>query len=188
MGDRGGRGVRGHFPARADVVRQEPICEPAAVCIQRSPDRFARLGELVVYVDNQPARTLQRGPLVNFLVPAGRHRIFIELGWFRSEKVAVDLAGGELAQLVCGPRRLVRSRFFRFFELKMMFVATPVAIAAFYIPSVMRVVQRHFAAEFLAIVFISQLGFLLSLPRCFSRKPGAMIYLMERPAHSERTL
>jgi hypothetical protein len=138
-------------------------------------------------VDDQAVPTLQRGPLVNILVSAGRHQIFIELGWFRSEEVAVDLASGEDAQLVCGPRPLVKSRFFRFFELKMMFVATPVAIAAFCIPSVMRVVERHFAAEFLAIICISQLGFLLSLPRCFSRKPGAMIYLMERPALRDRS-
>ncbi len=169
------------------VVSQEPISEPAVVCIQSSPVPFARFGHFVVYVDDQPVRTSQREPLVNVFVPAGRHQIFIELGRFRSEKVAVDLAGGEQAQLVCGPRPLVRSRFFRFFELKMMFVATPVAIAAFYIPSVMRVVERHFAAEFLAIIVLSQLGFLLSLPRYFSRKPGAMIYLMERPALLERT-
>jgi hypothetical protein len=173
---------------RPDVAIQEPISEPAVVCVQRSPGPFARIGDFVVYVDDQPVRALQHEPQVNVFVPAGRHQIFIELGWFRSENVAVDLAGGEEAQLVCGPRAVVRNRFFRFFELKMMFVATPIAIAAFCIPSVMRVLEQHFAAEFLAIIVLSLLGFLLSLPRYFCRKPGAMIYLMERPALLERTL
>jgi hypothetical protein len=93
----------------------------------------------------------------------------------------MDLAAGGFRHLVCGMKPLIQNRFFRFFEWKMMYIATPVALVAFCVPAVSRFIERHFAAEFLSIIFLGFLGFYLSLPRLFSRRPGAMVYLVERP-------
>ncbi len=68
----------------------------------------------------------------------------------------------------------------------MMYIATPVALVAFYVPAVTRFIERHFAAELLAIIFLGLLGFYLSLPRLFSRRPGAMVYLRSGPIRLSR--
>ena len=96
----------------------------------------------------------------------------------------LDLVGGECVPLICGSRFLVRSRWSRFNELKMMFVVA-LGLAASRIPAVMRFIERHFAVEFLVMLFIGMLYWLFDLSRLFSRRPGAMVYLMEDPAPSE---
>jgi hypothetical protein len=50
----------------------------------------------------------------------------------------------------------------------------------------MHFIGRHFQVELFATAFILVLFCLLTLPRWLSRRPGAMIYLVERPAWRER--
>ncbi len=166
--------------SRPEVAISQAISDPGVVLIRREPGPVAWLAESVVYVDDQAVRSMQLDATAAVLVQPGRHKVFIKSGWFKSDEVNVDLAGGEQVDLGFGCRPPVKSRFFRFFELKMVMVAMPVALAAFCLPGVMRVVERHFAVELLAIVFLGQLGFLVSASRYISRKPGAMIYLAER--------
>jgi hypothetical protein len=167
-------------PSRPEVAISQAMRELAVLLIRREPGRLAWLAESVVYVDDQAVRSMQLDATAAVLVQPGRHKVFIKSGWFKSDEVNVDLAAGEQVDLGFGCRPPVKSRFFRFFELKMVLVAMPVALAAFCLPGVMRVVERHFAVELLAIVFLGQLGFLVGASRCFSRRPGAMIYLTER--------
>jgi hypothetical protein len=118
-------------------------------------------------------------------VSEGRHEVFIKVNHMVSDVIEVDLAVGEIVHLACGIKPLVQNRFFRLLEKKMIYIAVPVALVAVSVPAVTRFIERHLAAEFLSIVFLGLLGFLMSLPRLFSRKPGAMVYLVERPKPPE---
>jgi hypothetical protein len=159
----------------------EPVGEPAAVLVEWIPERRGPLAWFDVYVDDRPVWSVTGERLSAVTVSEGRHRIFIKVNHMVSDVIELDLAGGEFVHLTCGMKPLVQNRFFRFFEWKLMYIATPSALVAFYVPAVTRFIERHFAAELLAIIFLGLLGFYLSLPRLFSRRPGAMVYLVERP-------
>jgi hypothetical protein len=165
----------------------EPVSDPAVVVIETEPGRSTRVPDFVLYADDQQVRTVIWRPGIHAaLVREGRHQLFIKMGYFASQRVEVDLVSGEQVQLVCGFTPLVQSRFFRFFKLKMMFVAIPVAVAAFYFPPVMNFLEQHFAAEFLAVIFIAQLGFVIEFVRTLFSKPGTFAYLQLKPVPPER--
>ncbi|QEH34522.1 hypothetical protein OJF2_30620 [Aquisphaera giovannonii] len=158
----------------------------AEVLIEWIPGRRGHLAVYDVHVDGRPVGRVNQERLVAVPVWEGRHQVFLQIGRLRSDVVELDLAGGEVVHLTCGLKPLIQNPFFRFFEAKMLFLAMPVAVAAYFVPPVMHFIERHLAVEFLGILFLWMLGFLVSLPRIVSRRPGAMIYLVVRPDAADR--
>jgi hypothetical protein len=152
---------------------------PAAVFVEWVPNRHGRRAWFDVYVDDRPVWTVTGERLTPVITSQGHHRIFIKANHMKSDEVELDLTAGAVRHVVCGMKPLIQNRFFRFFEMKLKFVAFPVAFACFFIPAAMRILKEHFAVEFFAILILGFLGFYVSLPRYFSRRPGAMIYLAE---------
>lgn len=167
--------------SRLEEDVSEPAGEPAAVFVEWFPDRRGHLAWFDVYVDDRPVWTVTGERLTPVIVSEGQHRIFIKVGHMKSDEVEVDLAAGGFHHLVCGMKPLIQNRFFRFFEMKLRFVAIPVAVVCFFVPAAMRILEERFAVEFFAILIIGFLGIYASMPRYFSRRPGAMVYLGERP-------
>jgi hypothetical protein len=97
-----------------------------------------------------------------------------------SEVIDVELTSGEVVHLACGMKPLIRNRLFRFFEFKLKYIVSPAAVAAFFVPTVRPFIENHFQVEIIMVASLGLLGFYVSLPRAFSRRPGAMIYLAER--------
>lgn len=151
---------------------------PAAVFVEWVPDRLGRMARFDVYVDDRPVWTVTGERLTPVITSEGRHRIFIKLNHMKSDEVELDLAAGGFRHLVGGMKPLIQNRFFRFFHMKFLFVAMPVAMVCFLEPAAKRFLEEHFGVEFLAIVVLGLLGFYASLPRYFSRRPGAMVYLL----------
>lgn len=170
--------VSGSPPA---VSIPEPAGARAAVFVEWVPDRLGRLAWFDVYVDDRPVWTVTGERLTPVITSEGKHRIFIKVNHMKSDEVDLDLAAGGFCHLVCGMKPLIQNRFFRFFHMKFIFVAYPAAMVCFFVPAAMRFLKEHFGVEFLAIVVLGLLGFYASLPRYFSRRPGAMVYLVELP-------
>ena len=117
----------------------------------------------------------------------GQHRILIKVNHMKSDEVELDLDARRICHLVCGMKPLIQNRFFRFFVMKFYFVALPAAMVCFCGPAAMRFLQAHFGVEFLATVVLGLLGMYASMPRYFSRRPGAMVYLvLPDPPEAER--
>jgi hypothetical protein len=161
---------------------------PATVFVEWVPNRHGRLAWFDVYVDDRPVWTVTGERLTPVITSAGPHRIFIKANHMRSDEVELDLTAGAARHVVCGMKPLIQNRLFQFFEMKLKFLVLPAAVACFFIPAAMRVLKEYFAAEFIAILILGFLGFYVSLPRYFSRRPGAMIYLAELrdPVEAER--
>ena len=173
------------FATVSDSPPEVPIPEqagaPAAVFVQWVPDRLGRVPRFDVYVDDWPIWTVTGERLTPVITSEGPHRIFIKVNHMKSDEVELDLTAGGFCHLVCGMKPLIRNRFLRFFHEKFVFVALPAAMACFFVPAGKRFLKEHFEVEFLAIVVLGLLGFYASLPRYFSRRPGAMVYLVESP-------
>ena len=154
------------------VTISEPVDELAALFVEWIPERWGRVAWFDVYVDDRPVWSVPGERLSTVTVSEGRHQVFIKVNHMVSDVIEVDLSGGEVVHLACGMKPLVRNRFFRSCEWKLLYIATPVALVAFYIPAVKRFIERHFAAEFVAITLLGSLGFYLSLPRLFRADRG----------------
>ncbi len=172
--------------SRSEETVLEPTGEPAVVFVEWVPIRRGHPGWFDVYVDDRPVWTVTGERLTQVIAPEGRHRIFIKANHMKSDEIEMDLAKTESRHLICGMKPLIQNRFFRFFELKFKVIAIPAAVACFFVPAAMRVLKDHYAVEFVAIVILGLLGIYASIPRAFSRRPGAMIYLVESPYPPEK--
>jgi len=175
--------------SRPEARVPQPTGELAAVVVEwvfpeGDPDQHGHpdLFEFDVYMDDRPVWTVTGERWTPVIVSEGRHRIFIKVGYMKSEEVEVDLAAGGIQHLTCGLRPMVLGRFFRSFRFKVRYIMGPAALVAVCVPDVMRFICGHFRVELFATAFILVLFCLLTLPRYFSRRPGAMIYLVERHA------
>ncbi len=160
------------------------ISEPAALLIEWIPhDRRCSLAAFDVYVDDRflCGLTLEPRTPSPVLIPAGRHRVFLRMGWSRSDVVEIDLPETGWAELVCGHRLVGQGRFFRFFRAKCLYVVVPAAIVSQYVPVVGKFIAQHFGVEILAVVFLCSLEVFLAISRTLSCRPGALVYLLERP-------
>ncbi len=172
-------GMVSENPPEAAVAM--PTGPLAAVLVEWVPERPGYLAWFDVYVDDQPIWTVTGQRVTPIITTEGPHRIFIKANHMKSDEVELHLVAGESCHLVCGMKPLIPKGFFWFFQMKFLFVAYPVAIVCFFVPAAKRFLLEHFEVEFLAIVVLGLLGFCVSLPRYFSRRPGAMVYLVELP-------
>ena len=139
--------------------------------------RVKNLTSLDIYVDGRKVGTLGCGKGTSVIVPPGIHEVFLKVNHVTSDIIELDLQLGEHAEFEGRMKPLIQNRFFRFFELKFYYLATPLAIIAYVSKPVMHFIEENLKYEFLAIAFLSMFGFLASFPRLFSRKPGAMLSL-----------
>jgi hypothetical protein len=126
----------------AAVAIPEPVGEPAIALVEWIPERRGPLAWFDVYVDDLPVWSVTGERLSAVTVPEGRHQVFIKVNHLVSGLIEVDLAGGEVVHLACGMKPLMRNRFFRFFDLKLRYIVCPAALAAVYVPAVMRFIGR----------------------------------------------
>lgn len=62
------------------------------------------LRSYAVVIDDEVVDRLYVGQSCAIELPPGFHEVFLKIDWSRSEKIRVELAAGETAKFLCGPR------------------------------------------------------------------------------------
>jgi hypothetical protein len=168
----------------ASPVRQT---DPALVSIALNPGSLARVRPspnyvFSIYVDGTLVGSCPYATVAALLLAEGCHAVSVRMYAGFSDVVELDLAGGDQVELVCAIKPLMRNRFFKIIETKFLFIMIPLALVAFVYPDVVRFIEAHAKYEFLAVVFLFCIGVVVSLPKLFSRKPGAMVSLTQQAA------
>jgi hypothetical protein len=160
----------------------EPF-DDATILFRWKPDRMARLRGLdrlvcfEIHIDGCQVGTLGSGEGSLVVVSSGPHEVFLRVDRLTSDIVELDLQPGEHAELEGSQKRLIQNRFFQFFERKLIYFIIPLALVAYVSKPVVHFIEAHLQYELFAVLSLASLGFLISFPRVFSRKPGAMIAL-----------
>jgi hypothetical protein len=65
-----------------------------------------------VMIDGQEAGTIRHRQQESFQLTPGGHEVFLKIDWCRSPKLAVDVASGERAKVVCAPSGTIWTAIF----------------------------------------------------------------------------
>jgi hypothetical protein len=167
-------------PSSPGTKDEREISHPSLISIHRIPSYTFRGAPLIVFLNERPVMTIGNASSVEIPVAAGRHEIFVQWSWYKSEILTLDQENRGYTGFECGVKPLITNRFFRFFYRKLFLVGVPVGIAASCFPPFKRFLVDHFVVEFLVIVALGSLALLLNLPKVFSRCPGALLFLAQR--------
>ena len=153
-------------------MREEGLAPPSSsLIVERIHARQGSLGPLFIVVGGQTVGSVDDGATAILQLPPGKCEVWIQANWYKSDIVQVDLEEDQARELACGMKPLITNPFFRFFEREFIFVATPVALVAFWVPAVTRFIEDHLAVEFLGIIFLALFGFVVNLPKLFFAAP-----------------
>ena len=109
-----------------------------------SPEPISRgRRPVVIFLDALPLGTVDAGAGIEFPILAGIHEIHVKFDFYKSDIVRIDLPEGESIRLACGMKPLITNRFFRIFEKKFLYFATPLALIAFAIPGVVQFIEKY---------------------------------------------
>lgn len=156
--------------------------EPALVCVStrhRSSRRGRPLPTYAVYVDGRAVGSSPYWAASAIVLPEGPHSVQVKMSPWASDIVELELRGGDHVELFCGTKSLIQGKFWKTVETKFLWFFVPLVLIAYYFPAVGHFVEQNLKYEFLALLGLLCIGTAIGFLRMFSRKPGAMLSLVQ---------
>ena len=84
----------------------------AWIDVERKEGLRDRARAYKVMIDGQEAGTIRHGSQESFQVTPGTQEVFLKIDWCRSQKLTVDVAGGQRATVTCVPSGTIWTAIF----------------------------------------------------------------------------